>query len=95
MSLHSTPSSQPWSVLVYRVTDLDVQQRILMAFREIDRPGVVALGTYADDGPHLVVESPSRSGESYSRRVIHRIDPRAVCLSAGSGQNVLLLPDSW
>ncbi|MET0928407.1 MAG: hypothetical protein ABWX74_02765 [Aeromicrobium sp.] len=58
-----------------------MQQRILMAFRDIDRPGVVALGTFADDGPHLVVESPSPSGEGYSKRVIFSIDPRAVCRS--------------
>jgi hypothetical protein len=95
MSLHTTPSSQPWSILAYRVSSRDVQQRILMAFREINRPGVVALGTYTDDGPHVVVESPSRSGESYSRRVIHRIDPGAVCLPTGVGQHVRPLPGSW
>ncbi|MET1039083.1 MAG: hypothetical protein ABW075_12485 [Aeromicrobium sp.] len=78
MSVSGTPQSAPWSVLAYRVTTLDAQQRILLAFRDINRHGVVALGTYADDGPHVVVESPSPSGEAYSQKVIVAIDPDAA-----------------
>jgi hypothetical protein len=87
MAAPGTPHPAPWSVLAYRVSSRDTQQRILMAFRDIDRPGVVALGTYADDHPHVVVESHSRSGESYSKRVIYAIDPDASRLPATAEQD--------
>jgi hypothetical protein len=81
MTPPARPTAEPWSILVYGVTSLDAQQRILMALRDIARPGVVALGTYCDDGPHVVVESPTRSGEASSRRIVFALDRDARCLS--------------
>lgn len=83
MTSPDAPAPVPWSILTFRLTSLGTQQRILMAFRDIDRPGVIALGTYDDGVASVVVESPSRSGESYARRVIRTIDPEAVCRTDG------------
>lgn len=78
MSAHSNHRSDPWSILIYRVSSQERQQRILQAFYDIDRPGVLALGTGAANDPHVVVETPSLSAETSCKRVILMIDPAAV-----------------
>jgi hypothetical protein len=72
---------EPWSVLTYRISTLEAQQRILVAFREITMPGATALGTYVADMALVVVESATRTDQAYSKRLIHLIDPDAYCMT--------------
>lgn len=84
MSSSGVPPVDPWSVLTYRITTRDAQQRILVAFRDIHMPGVIALGTYDDDEPRIVVESATREDQAHSKRVIYLVDPDAYCMTAPS-----------
>lgn len=85
MSAHPNHRIEPWSILIYRVSSLERQQRILQAFHDFDRPGVLALGTGAAGDPHVVVETPSLTAENFSKRVIQKLDPAA---SSASGSRV-------
>jgi hypothetical protein len=76
--LHDSPSQTEWKIQIYRVQSGLAQQRMLAAFRRIDRPGVIALGTQSGPDWFVIVESSSLVAEIHARRVVMTIDPKAV-----------------
>lgn len=76
----SPVSTQPWSILIYRVSSRQSQQRILSAIKHSDHDGLIALGTDSRDGAHVVVESRTRFDESFFRHVVYSMDPDASCV---------------
>lgn len=71
--------AEPWSLLIYRVSDRQSQHQILQILDSNDAPRVLAVGAEADPGlgPHVIVESSTIEGEAYSRAIILSADPRA------------------
>lgn len=76
--LHNSSLKTEWKLHIYRVRDASRQQRILAAFIEIARPGVVALGTQSGPDHFVIVESCSLMNQVYARRVVMTIDPLAT-----------------
>ena len=66
-----------WCVEIYRVSDGDRQQRILSAFREIDRPDVIALGTQSGLDWFIIFELPGVADRIHAHRVIFSVDAHA------------------
>lgn len=73
----STSVRTVWKIHIYRVRDEDRQQRIVSAFKQMARPGVVALGTQSGPDFFVIVECCSLMNEVYARRVVRTIDPLA------------------
>jgi hypothetical protein len=82
---HRPLTSAPWAVVVYQVSSLDRQQRILRVFHRLDRPDVVALGTQTDDASFVVVECPDATAEMHARRVVLMVDPYATAAHTTRG----------
>jgi hypothetical protein len=76
--LHDSPSQTEWKIQIYRVQSAIRQQRMLAAFRRIDRPGVIALGTQSGPDWFVIIECCSFTAEIHARRVVKAIDPKAV-----------------
>lgn len=68
---------QPWTVLVYEVSGLREQQRILADFHTAAMSGVVALGTSSGTRTYVVVECRSEGDQWLVDAVVHQIDPHA------------------
>jgi hypothetical protein len=66
-----------WSVDVYRVTDLDHQQRILRAFHDAARTDVTTLGTQNGSAWFVITETSSSDDRRWSRRTITALDTNA------------------
>ena len=71
-------SDTDWKIRIYRVQDERCQQRILSVFHQIDRPGVVALGTQSGPDWFAIVECDSLAAQIRADRVVMTIDPRAI-----------------
>src|SRR4051794_15028872 len=76
--LDESPSQMQCKIQIYRVQSVRWQQRTLAAFRRIDRPGIVALGTQSESDWFVIVECNSLTTELHARRVVLAIDPKAV-----------------
>lgn len=76
--LHNSSSQADWKIQIFRVQGHLRQQRMLAAFRRIDRPGVVALGTQSGPEWFVIIECSSLAAEIQARRVVMTIDPTAV-----------------
>lgn len=68
----------PWSVSVFHVSTLSGQERILRAFKRVDRPGVTAVGAHSDQGYFVVLDCERLVDELHARRVVTAFDPRAT-----------------
>lgn len=76
--LHDVPTQTAWKIHVYRVSGALHQQRILSAFKRVDAPGVIALGTQTDADWFVVMECSSTSAELRAHQVLMTIDPHAA-----------------
>jgi hypothetical protein len=72
------PESTRWSLLIYRVSGPEHQQRILRAFHRISWPGVTVLGTGIADESFVIVDCDSPSLEAHARHVVQRFDAGAT-----------------
>lgn len=70
----------PWSVVVFEVSDVRLQQRILADFRTAAMGGVVALGTQSGAAAHVVVECRTEGDRWLVEQVVAQIDPGARCV---------------
>ena len=70
--------SGSWSISVFQVSGLAVQERILLALRYIDRPGVMASSARAGDLHYIMVESDRLADELHAQRVVMVFDRLAV-----------------
>lgn len=71
------PVDQSWTVVVYEVSGLREQQRILSDFHTAAMNGVVALGTHSGSRTYLVVECRSPADQWLVDAVVQQIDPHA------------------
>ncbi len=67
-----------WSVSIFQVSTSTDQERILRAFRRVDRPGVTALGAHSDLGYFVVIDCERMADELHARRVVRAIDRHAT-----------------
>ncbi|MGI9084793.1 MAG: hypothetical protein ACR2FE_05825 [Aeromicrobium sp.] len=67
-----------WSITVFQVSGVGVQQRILRAMRQVDRSGVVALSAKAGNHSYLIVDSERPADELHAQRVVKVFDRHAV-----------------
>ena len=72
-----TSGSTSWSMAVFRVSGVGVQQRILRAIRDVNRPGVVALGATSELQQYVLVAS-GLADEAWVHRVVLVFDSHAV-----------------
>lgn len=66
-----------WTVLVYAVSGVREQQRILADFHTAAMSGVVALGTTNGSSVYVVVECRGAGDQWLVDAVVHQIDPHA------------------
>lgn len=84
-SLSNDPSTH-WSVSVFQVSSAEVQQRVLRAFRHIDRPGVSVLRAQSEDGYFVIVDSERLADAVHAQRVIMVLD-RYACHTYSSREH--------
>lgn len=70
-----------WTVVVYEVSGVREQQRILADFHTAAMSGVVALGTHNGSSVYVVVECRGAGDQWLVDAVVHQIDPDARCTS--------------
>ena len=70
-------SDDGWTVLVFRVSDLDAQQRVLADFHTAAMEGVLALGTLNGRDVLVVVECRTVEHELLVEEVVLTLDPDA------------------
>jgi len=70
--------SGTWSISVFQVSGLAVQERILLALRYIDRPGVLASSARVGDLHYIIVDSDRLADELHAQRVVTVFDRLAV-----------------
>ena len=88
----TTPPSR-WSLLIYRVTSEERQQRILRAFHRIAWPGMSVLGTQCDGDLFVIVDCDTLAHELHARRIIGRIDNHAVRMLRSRMSHLTLVPE--
>ncbi|GAA0204893.1 hypothetical protein GCM10008944_23370 [Cytobacillus oceanisediminis] len=77
----SRMDERSWTVVVYEVSGVREQQRILADFHTAAMSGVVALGTHNGSSVYVVVECRGAGDQWLVDAVVHQIDPGARCTS--------------
>lgn len=72
----------PWTVVVYDVTDVREQQRILTDLHAAGLGGVVALGTQDGDQASVVLECRTEGDRWLVDQVVQQISPTARLVTA-------------
>jgi hypothetical protein len=75
--MSSLRTSRDWSLLIYRVSGVAHQQKILHAFHRIAWPGITVVGTQAGTDLVVIVDCESATLERHARRIVHRLDSRS------------------
>lgn len=73
----SRMDERSWTVVVYEVSGVREQQRILADFHTAAMSGVVALGTSNGSSVYVVVECRGAGDQWLVDAVVHQIDPHA------------------
>jgi hypothetical protein len=74
----SLRTSRDWSLLIFRVSGVAHQRKILHAFHRIAWPGITVVGAQAGTDQVVIVDCESATLERHARRIVHRLDARAT-----------------